>query len=144
VQIIADAIDAAERGHTEEFQRFLFLMGMAAAHELVHAFVGFLTGDSGTNTPGAADFPRPGGPQTSGESGNYFEGTLTGFIVQAYYSPGSPLGNRQAGELLGMARTRTGTGLFQLDRNWMLARLSLGTPFFLLLSLLSNFMKVRE
>jgi len=64
-----------------------------------------------------------------GESGRYFEGTLAGFIVEAYSRREHSLGNRQAGELLCLALGRSGTTYYQLDRSWMLARLSLSTSF---------------
>lgn len=62
LQIIDNAIRVADATNpdVEEFQRFLFLMGMAAAHELVHAFVGAVTGGTDRSTPPPANFPRPG------------------------------------------------------------------------------------
>ena len=123
---MADATDP----DVEEFQRFLFLMGMAAAHELVHAFVGVLTGSAETLTPAAADYPRPGirGSVVGGESGRYFEGAFCGFLVEAYHRDGHRMGVRQAGELI--ARTsdiNLRAAFYRLDRNWVLDRLRLGT-----------------
>ncbi|KAK4464057.1 hypothetical protein QBC42DRAFT_284808 [Cladorrhinum samala] len=125
-RIIDDAIAAADAHDKTEFRRFLFLMGMSTAHELVHAFVGVLTGDTTTLTPPPADFPRPGdrSSTTPGESGRFFEGALTGFLVEAYQL-NHGLGDRQAGELLCQARSSAGNVYYILNESWMLDRLYL-------------------
>lgn len=132
IQIIDNAIRVADATDpdVEEFQRFLFLMGMAAAHELVHAFVGVLTGEADSLTPPPVDYPRAGlvGGLSNGESGRYFEGALCGFLVEAYHRDGHRLGIRQAGELIGRTSDSNHRPTsYRLDRNWMLDRLRLGT-----------------
>lgn len=128
--IIDDAIEAAEAGYIEEFRRFLFLMGMAAAHELVHAFVSVLSGNNRAITPAPVNYPRPGeqGSRAQGESGRYFEGALAGFVVEAWYNAQSPLGARQPGDLICAVRnpsTSAGISYHELDERWMSDLLSL-------------------
>jgi len=101
-------------------------VGISATHELIHTFVGRLTGSQERNTPPNVTFPRLVASRTTrgtGESGNYFEGVLSRFLVQAYYDPASRLGERQAGVLYAVPDT-SGTGWIA-DRNWMVDRLSL-------------------
>lgn len=137
LQIIDNAIRVADATNpdVEEFQRFLFLMGMAAAHELVHAFVGAVTGGTDRSTPPPANFPHPGlrGGAGLGESGRYFEGVLCGFLVQAYHRDGHRLGVRQAGELVALTSdSNRRPTYYRLNRNWVLDCLRLGTLSFCL------------
>ncbi|KAK0753760.1 hypothetical protein B0T18DRAFT_397767 [Schizothecium vesticola] len=55
---VQNAIAAGEAGEGGEFQRFLFLLGLSSAHEIVHIFVGYLTGNEDV-TPGRVQYPRP-------------------------------------------------------------------------------------
>ncbi|KAK4170840.1 hypothetical protein QBC36DRAFT_112223 [Triangularia setosa] len=118
--IIDNAVYAADNNHREDFERFCFLMGLATAHELVHTFVGYLTGDSGTDTPPRVQFPfiEPSAPTpvSRAEAGRFWEGKLLGFLVQAWEDPRNPLGDRQAGEMLGLDQQ---SRHYALGQGWM-------------------------
>ncbi|KAK4677913.1 hypothetical protein QC764_302938 [Podospora pseudoanserina] len=49
--IIDNALHTAGENNANELRGFLFLMALSVAHELIHTFVGFLTGDGGRDTP---------------------------------------------------------------------------------------------
>ncbi|KAK4205128.1 hypothetical protein QBC40DRAFT_261114 [Triangularia verruculosa] len=122
--IIDNAVYAADNNHREDFERFCFLMGLAAAHELVHTFVGYLTGNSDTDTPPRVIFPNIAPtaplPVTDGEVGRFWEGKLLGFLVQAWEDPRNPLGDRQAGEMLGYLYDQQSKH-YALGQGWMRA-----------------------
>ncbi|KAK8004637.1 hypothetical protein PG989_004356 [Apiospora arundinis] len=91
--------------HVCAYERFLFLMGITVAHELVHFFVGFLTGYDAPSTPGEVSFlpsiyniPIAGGRYV-GESGRAWEGVVFGGIVETIENRSSPLGVYQSGDL---------------------------------------------
>ena len=96
---------------TQVFKIQMLAMGITVAHELVHAFVGFLTGTELPTSPSHISFvPEFNNHQCSdgtvrGDSGYSWEGKVFGgFItyVAAAEPPeldDHPLGKRQAGEL---------------------------------------------
>ncbi|KAK4185127.1 hypothetical protein QBC35DRAFT_28935 [Podospora australis] len=49
--VVQNAVQAAEAGEVQHFERFLFLLGLSTAHELIHMFVGYMTGNDTTETP---------------------------------------------------------------------------------------------
>ncbi|KAK3984275.1 hypothetical protein QBC44DRAFT_375362 [Cladorrhinum sp. PSN332] len=109
----------------EEFQRLLFLLGVAVAHELVHMFVGFMSGNEGTNTPNSVQWPfRQPGASTGREAGNAWEGLLMGFNIQANYNPTSPFGSQQAGHLIGFIDNKA----YEIGHDWVKQCLGLGIP----------------
>ncbi|KAK4171153.1 hypothetical protein QBC36DRAFT_382776 [Triangularia setosa] len=118
--IIDNAIFAGDNQHREDFERFLLLMGLATAHELVHTFVGFLTGNEDTNTPPRVQFPVPStlmpNPLTGAEAGAFWEGQMLGFLVQAWENSRSRLGDRQAGDMLGLGPA---SRHYALGERWM-------------------------
>lgn len=111
----------------DEFQRFLFLLGLTTAHELVHVFVSYLTGNSTSDTPPAVQYPprasSAGAPQSGGESGNTWEGKLMGCIVLAYFNRTNSRGPRQAGDLYALQNRVTP---YRLSPEWIRKCLELG------------------
>ncbi|KAK5653605.1 hypothetical protein OQA88_8634 [Cercophora sp. LCS_1] len=109
--VIDDALIAADDGDVEEFQHFLFLLGITAAHELIHLFVGYLTGRHEPDTPAEVQYPprsvTTGKVLTGGESGNTWEGRLMDCVIVAYYNPGHPRRRHQAGDLYAMQNRQT-------------------------------------
>ncbi|KAK8068466.1 hypothetical protein PG996_007578 [Apiospora saccharicola] len=91
--------------HVSAYERFLFLMGITVAHELVHFFVGFLTGYDRPSTPEEVTYlPSLYSSQTAGgidvgESGRAWEGSVFGGIVEVWENTSSPLGVYQARDL---------------------------------------------
>ncbi|KAK4112796.1 hypothetical protein N656DRAFT_779027 [Canariomyces notabilis] len=122
-RIIDDAIEAAEDGLLEEFQRFLLLMGIATVHELIHVFVAQFVGNGRDLTPPQVNFPGRG--TASGESGRFYERQLIGFVVQSYYDRNHPLGERQPGDLVAY----DGNQRYEVDRDWMRDMLNLNFRF---------------
>lgn len=84
------------------FESFLFLMSITVAHELVHLFIGSLTGDDRPFTPpGISYLPdhyntRIDG-EPVGESGRAWESSFFGGTVEAFEQKDNPLGDHQAG-----------------------------------------------
>ncbi|KAK4220576.1 hypothetical protein QBC38DRAFT_526394 [Podospora fimiseda] len=98
-----------KRAAHQQFRRLLFLLGLAVAHELIHVFVGFMAGNSGTDTPPQIQWhSRFGQPnaRTGEEAGNAWEGLLMGFNIQAFYNQDSPFGRPRL--LLGNSRNEGG------------------------------------
>ncbi|KAK8099958.1 hypothetical protein PG999_010332 [Apiospora kogelbergensis] len=63
----------------DTYDTFKFQMGISIAHEIVHLFVGFLTGTTRAMTPPNANMPGFGGPQQAeGEAGRYWEKIFLG------------------------------------------------------------------
>ncbi|KAK7429163.1 hypothetical protein QQZ08_004378 [Neonectria magnoliae] len=101
--VIDNAIIVAAGNDGEAWQKSLFLLGVAVAHELVHIFVGFIFGDGERVTPPVVDNPpRPGRSMRPGESGHFWEKLFLGHRVEAYYDPSDPLEAFQAGTLYAM------------------------------------------
>lgn len=105
VQIIDNALHTAGENNANELRGFLFLMGLSVAHELIHTFVGFLTGDDGRDTPDSIRYPL-GPVRQEGESGNFWEGKLLRCRIQAYFNPRNPRGTRQVGDMVGVFTTQ--------------------------------------
>ncbi|KAK7413373.1 hypothetical protein QQX98_007750 [Neonectria punicea] len=98
--VIDNAIIVADGNDGQAWQKSLFLLGVAVAHELVHLFVGFMFGDGERLTPPVVN--NPPGPRRSirpGESGHFWENLFLGYRVEAYYDPSDPLESFQAGTL---------------------------------------------
>ena len=88
-------------------------MIIAIAHELMHAFVGFLTGYDHTRfTPEATVFlsdryAEQVGGKKIGEAGRFWEQLVLGGSPEAFEVRSHPLGNRQLGELWLLRPDRT-------------------------------------
>ncbi|KGQ06474.1 hypothetical protein BBAD15_g8209 [Beauveria bassiana D1-5] len=67
---------------------FKFHLVIALAHEIVHLFVGYLTGDPNVLTPPNLS-ARGHGSSTAGESGNYWERTFLGGTLEMWFPRGS-------------------------------------------------------
>ncbi|KAI0410264.1 hypothetical protein F5X98DRAFT_386687 [Xylaria grammica] len=91
--------------HTTAYNNFMFIMGITIAHELVHSFVGYLSGSARPSTPeNISRLPSRyntshGRGTETGESGRAWEGLVFGGIVEAVEDPFNPLGAFQAGVL---------------------------------------------
>ncbi|KAH7240891.1 uncharacterized protein BKA55DRAFT_693135 [Fusarium redolens] len=86
------------------FESFMFLVSVTIAHELMHLFVGFLTGYNWPATPPQLSFlPELFNNEIDneevGESGRYWEGMVLGGTIETYENTSNPLGTRQAGDL---------------------------------------------
>ncbi|RWA09822.1 hypothetical protein EKO27_g5309 [Xylaria grammica] len=91
--------------HITAYNNFMFIMGITIAHELVHSFVGYLSGSARPSTPenisrlpSRYNTSHERGTET-GESGRAWEGLVFGGIVEAVEDPFNPLGAFQAGVL---------------------------------------------
>ncbi|KAF7536450.1 hypothetical protein G7054_g4585 [Neopestalotiopsis clavispora] len=113
--IIDNMINAGAGKNVDEkdaFESFLFLMSITVAHELVHLFVGFISGNNRPLTPPDVSF-LPEDYNTKirgkpvGESGRAWEAYVLGGTVEAFEQKDNPLGNRQAGTmyLIGLGGT---------------------------------------
>lgn len=94
----------AKRGSTrhdkEAYSRFRFILGVTIAHELVHCFMGFLSGTEKADTPVEimgliATFSG----SNWGDSGTVWECFVLGGKVTSFEEPRHPLGDRQAGRI---------------------------------------------
>ncbi|KAF5668776.1 hypothetical protein FDENT_11705 [Fusarium denticulatum] len=81
------AVSVTESGDVEGFQKYLFLLTQATAHELVHMIMGYLFGSSDTLTPPLLNYPTGGANSPQGESDRYWEQKMFGCFVKAYYDP---------------------------------------------------------
>ncbi|KAF5674640.1 hypothetical protein FCIRC_7705 [Fusarium circinatum] len=104
--LVDAAVSVAESGDVEGFQKYLFLLTQATAHELVHMIMGYLFGSSDTLTPPLLNYPPGGANSPQGESGRYWEQKVFGCFVEAYYDPRSPLGTSQTGILFAVSDGR--------------------------------------
>ncbi|KAK4665438.1 hypothetical protein QC763_0062430 [Podospora pseudopauciseta] len=69
-----------------DFEKHLIVASLTIAHELVHVFVGRLTGVNDADTPPKIDVPPKTGMALSlGESGRYWETKFVGYSVWAFY-----------------------------------------------------------
>ena len=125
LQLINNALHIARmKQYKEEFQKYLFLLSVTVAHELVHLFVGMLLGNSEFDTPGAINFPTVSSLSTEGESGRVWESLFfEGYNIVPYEDRRHELGILQAG--IFCARARDGQAA-PVDQNWMLQMLQLG------------------
>ncbi|KAI1867950.1 hypothetical protein JX265_004004 [Neoarthrinium moseri] len=71
--------------HLGAYEKFMFLMTVTVAHELMHFFVGYLTGLSSDGT-------------LVGESGRAWEAFVLGGVVETFENVRNPLGAYQAGD----------------------------------------------
>ncbi|KEZ46583.1 hypothetical protein SAPIO_CDS0390 [Scedosporium apiospermum] len=123
--IVRNAIQAADRLDREELRKFLFLLGISVAHELVHMFVGYLSGDNEDDTPPTIG-RYPPGTSGIGEAGMHWENVLFNGFVEAMYDSSNPLGASQAG--IYYLTTPSARGRL-LNRDWMLRMLRFGFDF---------------
>ncbi|KAI0403870.1 hypothetical protein F4802DRAFT_569693 [Xylaria palmicola] len=87
------------------YENFMFIMAITVAHEVVHLFVGYLTGRELPNTPRRVSYIpsvynklQDDGTEM-GESGRAWEGYVFGGIVETAEDRANPLGAYQAGTL---------------------------------------------
>ncbi|KAK3906933.1 hypothetical protein C8A05DRAFT_29135 [Staphylotrichum tortipilum] len=79
------------------YDRFSFLVTVTIAHELVHCFMGFLSGAEQTDSPislAGFTYEALGG---WGDSGTAWERRVLGGVASNLEEPAHPLGRRQAG-----------------------------------------------
>ena len=87
------------------FERFAFIMAATVAHEPVHFFVGFLTGDCYPATPEVITYlPNlynglEDDGTALGESGRAWEGSVFGSTFDCFEDDRNLLGARQAGDI---------------------------------------------
>ncbi|KAJ0124721.1 hypothetical protein J7T55_006062 [Diaporthe amygdali] len=96
--LLDNIITAANRKNTANFERSLFFLTLTIAHELIHVFTGYITGDALRNTPPAVNHPRGlSGSMRPGEAGRAWERGFIGYITKSYFDSNDPLGTAQAG-----------------------------------------------
>ena len=78
------------------WETFIFLFGIAVAHEIVLLFTGFLTGGQGALTPPSVTY-QDYGTWIAGEAGRFWEGYLFGGSIEFFQNIEDPLGPIQAG-----------------------------------------------
>ena len=96
--IVNNMIYAMQQSSTAgtNYKRFKFQMVISLAHEIIHCFTGYLTGNSRALTP--ETISMPGFTQgIAGESGRYWENLFFGGAILFYKDSNDPLGTRQAG-----------------------------------------------
>ena len=101
-KLVDAAVNVAESGNVESLQKYLFLLSLSVAHELVHMLMGYMFGNSDTNTPPLINYPPGGANSPRGESGRYWEKEVFGCFVEAYFDPRSSMGSSQSGTLYGV------------------------------------------
>jgi hypothetical protein len=118
-QLVRDATVAAEDtlkdprpAHHANLQKFLFILGLTIAHELVHFFIGRILGDVEDDTPKKIDDPDMSTGKM-GESGRYWEKHLLGHRIERYWDATDPLGEKQAGALYAFDSRITATKVAQ-------------------------------
>lgn len=84
---------AAEENALRNYNRSLFYISASVAHEVMHAFLGYLNGYAPLKTPDSMGHPS----QAEGESGWWFEGNAFGGGIFMAENREDPLGLRQAG-----------------------------------------------
>ncbi|KAK5993042.1 hypothetical protein PT974_06469 [Cladobotryum mycophilum] len=114
-KVIENALEAADANDTRDWSKFLFLMSLSIAHELVHMFIGYLTGDSSRDTPPQVDY-RPQASGSRGESGRAWEREMFGFLTEAVYDPNDRRGLAQAGVFYGKLSKDEG---WILNQGWI-------------------------
>ncbi|KAI1349766.1 hypothetical protein F5Y01DRAFT_316439 [Xylaria sp. FL0043] len=97
--------ESFSEAHFAAYESFTFIMAITVAHELVHFFIGYLTGRASPNTPEKISYlpsiyNKPGiDGKEIGESGRTWEGDVFGGIVETAEDSTDPLGAYQAGTL---------------------------------------------
>ncbi|KAI0536633.1 hypothetical protein GGR58DRAFT_528110 [Xylaria digitata] len=87
------------------YEGFLFIMATTVAHEMVHLFIGFLTGYRSPDTPKEVTFLAPlyndliATSTRIGESGRMWESLVFGGAIETAEDISNPLGVYQAGTL---------------------------------------------
>lgn len=109
----ATAGPGANQADMASLERFLCILGVTCAHELVHCFFGFLAGWSQWNTPRTV---RAG--LSRGELGCFWEKAWCAHWIEAYWDPQDHRGNRQAGGVVANDAFRTG---YYIPRAWIQA-----------------------
>ncbi|KAF4342644.1 hypothetical protein FBEOM_3417 [Fusarium beomiforme] len=71
-------------------------MGISVAHEVVHLFIGFLTGNPRSNTPPLVTL-EPYGNRQRGEAGRYWEELVLGGVAECWSNNNDIMGVRQSG-----------------------------------------------
>ncbi|RSM02614.1 hypothetical protein CEP52_007898 [Fusarium oligoseptatum] len=100
--LVDGAVAVAEAGNVSDLQKYLFLLSLSVAHELVHMLMGYMFGSSDTDTPPLINYPPGGSNSAHGESGRYWENVVFGCFIEAYHDPRSPMGSAQSGILYGV------------------------------------------
>ena len=72
--MVDNAIATTEKPYITDFQRFLFMLDTTITHELVHVFIGYLTGTSEPDTPDRIQHPPRPSAKSSSKSGKAWEG----------------------------------------------------------------------
>jgi hypothetical protein len=112
-QLVDDATVAAEDTfrkaspeNSANLDKFLFILGLTIAHELVHFFTGRIVGDPHIDTPPRVQHPAK--PSTKvGEAGRFWENRLLGYRIECYWDPKDALKQKQAGALYAFANNGT-------------------------------------
>ncbi|KAH7176976.1 hypothetical protein EDB81DRAFT_850758 [Dactylonectria macrodidyma] len=100
--LVDAAVRVAEAGNVESLQRYLFLLSLSVAHELVHMLMGYMFGSSDTDTPPLINYPPGGANSPRGESGRYWERAVFGYFIESYFDSRSSMGANQSGILYGV------------------------------------------
>ncbi|KAK8112450.1 hypothetical protein PG984_012976 [Apiospora sp. TS-2023a] len=79
----------------DSYDTFKFQMGISVAHEIVHLFVGFLTGSKRPITQPSVNMPGFDIDDDEGESGRYWERIFLGGVVENWSTKDHPMGDRQ-------------------------------------------------
>lgn len=88
--------EGAAKAAKDEHYCYIFIMAVTVAHEVVHVFIGFLTGDNWPDTPPEVQ-ARGFADHRVGESGRFWEDALFGGGPECVEADVSVLGWRQAG-----------------------------------------------
>jgi hypothetical protein len=107
-----DTFRNASSENSANLEKFLFMLGLTIAHELVHFFTGRIAGDPATDTPSKVNYP----PQLNvqrGEAGRYWEKAFLGYEIESYWDPKDVLKEKQAGALYAFGANNTVTRVAQ-------------------------------
>jgi hypothetical protein len=99
VESMAKAHAGSSDDHWEAYNRFLLSLAVTIAHELVHCFMGFLSGTEKADTPLDLMGIKVSYGGTWGDSGTVWEHLVLGGCVMSYEESEHPLGTDQAGVL---------------------------------------------
>ncbi|KAK4233931.1 hypothetical protein C8A03DRAFT_38318 [Achaetomium macrosporum] len=103
-------------------EKLLFLLGLAIAHELVHLFIGRMTGLSTVHTPGKVSSKSGSRSDLSrviGESGDYWEWIWFGKVrIEAYRNNKQRLAHDQALDLYSVDMSSSGKS-YILPQDWV-------------------------
>ncbi|KAK7964465.1 hypothetical protein PG988_011439 [Apiospora saccharicola] len=98
--IIENMLYARQQGPSVaggSYDTFKFQMGLTVAHEIIHLFVGFLTGSERAMTPPNVSMPGYDRNETTGEAGRYWERIFLGGMVENWSTKDHPMRDRQSG-----------------------------------------------